>query len=196
MVRLVRKPSLWMGFFGRLIFCTIWAGGFAVFSWFIWTYHRADTPKFIFFVLGFFDLLAIGMIWDIVVRFWRTLTNKQPELEIDHEPLQRGSSAQIRFSEPHPESLAEINVRFVGEHTVKQTTGSTTRIFNERCYDQELLQMNVDGPNPITRSLQIKVPTESPGDKVKWMILVNTRLRQGGIMQHSYPIDVTGSDGL
>jgi hypothetical protein len=190
MVRLTRKPSLWLGFLGRLVFCVIWAGGFAAFSWFIWTYHRHDTAKFVFFILGFFDLLALGMIWDIVVRFWRTLTNKQPELNIDHDNLRPGSTAQIQFTEPHPESLAEINVHFVGEHTVKQKSGTTTTIFNERCFDQELLQMNVDGPNPITRSLQIKVPAESPGNEVRWMILVNTRLRQGGIMQHSYPIQV------
>ena len=189
MVRLVRKPSLWMGFFGRLLFCVIWAGAFAALSFFVWTFHRHDTPVFIFIVLGFFDLIALGMVWDIVVRFWRTLTNKQPTLEIDHDNLQLGSTAQVQFHEESPESLAEIDVRLVAMATVTTRSGSTTTTTTAPCYDQELLHMNVDGPNPITRSLQIKIPAGEFGD-AKWMISVNTRLRQGGLMQHSYPLQV------
>jgi len=182
---------MWAGFFGRLAFSTVWAGAFVAFSYFVWFHHRADTPIFIMCILGFFDLIALGMVWDIVVRFWRTLTNKQPEIEIDHEDLHPGSSALIRYNEPNPDSLAEFNVRLVATKMVVTKNGGTTTYSTEACYDQELLQMNVDGPNPITRSLPIKIPAEVPAGDPKWMIVVNTRLRQGGIMQHSYPISVT-----
>jgi hypothetical protein len=189
MIRLARKPSMWTAFFGRLLFCVIWAGAFAVLSWFVWTYHRRDTPVVILIVLGIFDFFAIGLIWDIVVRFWRTLTNREPQLEIDHDNLQLGSTAQIQFHEEKPESLAEIEVRLVAMATVTTRSGSTTITRTAPCHDQELLHVNVDGPNPITRSLQIKIPTGEFGD-ARWMINVNTRLRQGGFVQHSYPLKI------
>ena len=190
MVRLVRKPSMWGGFFGRLAFCAVWAGMSFGFSWFLWFRRPPETPTFIYFVIGLFDLIALSMVWDIVVRFWRTLTNKQPQLDIDHQSLQPGSTAQVQFSEPHPESLAEIDVRLVALESVVIRNGATTTYTTQTAYDKELLRMNVDGPNPITRSFGIKIPADSVSEKVKWMIAVNTRLRQGGIMQHTYPIEV------
>jgi hypothetical protein len=193
MIRLVRKPSLWLGFLGRLVFCIVWAGAFFGISYFVWNYRRAGTPWFMFLFLGFFDLIAIGVVWDIVVRFWRTLTNKQPEVSIDHDNLQLGSTAQVQFTEPNPESLADISVRLVAEHTLVFKSGTTKTYRTERCYDEELLAMHVDGPDPITRSMQIRIPAAPLGSQVRWMITVNTMLRQGGLMQHAYPFKVTSS---
>ena len=190
MVRLVRKPSMWAGFFGRLVFFVVWAGMSFAFSWFVWFNERAHAPLVVKIVLGFFDLIALGMLWDIVVRFWRTVTNKQPQLDIDRKDVPFGSTAQVRFTEPNPESLAEIDVRLVALQTVKREQGNTTTYTTEAIYDEELLRMNVDGPNPIERSLQIKIPSDPPSTGAQWMIAVNTRLRQGGVVQHTYPLRV------
>ena len=83
MIRLARKPSLWVNFFGRLVFGVVWAGAFIALSYFVWP-RRASTPIFILFILGFFDLLAIGVIWDLVVRFWRT--EEHPESVATRQP--------------------------------------------------------------------------------------------------------------
>src|SRR4051794_20905927 len=98
MIRLARKPSLWMNFLGRLIFAAIWAGVF--FGFFLWAWiHRFGTLTFILVILGLFDLIAIGVVWDIVVRFWRTLNHREPIVEID--PAKYGGTVQVRIVEKH-----------------------------------------------------------------------------------------------
>jgi hypothetical protein len=189
MIKMARKPSLWMGFVGRLLFGVVWAGGFLGFSWLAWQ-SRAKTPVFIFIILGLMDLIAIGVIWDLVVRFWRTLTNKQPVLEIDRASLPYGGTAQVRFAEPNPDSLANIDVRLVADHWVTTQHGNTTTSSYEPCYDEELLRMNVETNDPISRMLQIRIPLEPPAEDASWKIVVNTTLRQGGVIQHPYPLKV------
>jgi hypothetical protein len=194
MIRLARKPSLWVNFLGRLIFGVVWAGAFVALSWFVWP-RRAETPTFILIILGFFDLLALGVIWDLVVRFWRTLTKKQPIVEIDKTSLTYGSTAQLRIVEEHPESVAQMNVHLVGESwvTSDHQSGSQRVIVKsyQSCFDEELLRLNVTQTEPITRMLQIRMPPAAPAEGVQWKIVVNTSLRQGGLIQHSYPIPVT-----
>ena len=194
MIRLARKPSLWVNFLGRLLFGVVWAGAFVALSFFVWP-RRATTPTFILIILGFFDLLAVGVIWDLVVRFWRTATNKQPVLEIDRPSLPYGGTAQLRILEEHPESLATLTVHLVGQHWVvsEDQSGSQRVIVKsyQSCYDQELLRMNVTQMEPVTRMLQIQMPAAAPAENVDWKIVVNTSLKQGGLIQHSYPIPVS-----
>src|SRR6266566_3626120 len=114
MIRLARKPSLWMNFFGRLILAVIWCGAFFGFSAWAWL-HRFGTPTFILVILGLFDLIAIGVAWDIVVRFWRTLHDREPIVEVDREPAAYGDTVQVRIIEEHPQSLGEIGMKLVGE---------------------------------------------------------------------------------
>ncbi|HSP17080.1 MAG TPA: hypothetical protein VLV78_20210 [Thermoanaerobaculia bacterium] len=191
MNRLARKPSLWMNFLGRFLFGVVWAGGMSAFTWVVWVKRDANTPVFVWFVLGFFDLLAIGIVWDLVVRFWRTLMHRQPVVEIDRQSLRYGDSAQLHVVEEHPESVKEISVRLVAEHWLTTTNGGTTIRSYQPCYDQELLAISLAEAEPVSRMLQIRIPEKPPADDAKWKIVVATMLRQGGVIAHPFPIDVT-----
>jgi hypothetical protein len=190
MIRLVRKPSLWMNFLGRFAFGVVWAGAFIALSIFSW-FRRAGTPIFVFILLGFFDLFAIAVVWDLVVRFWRTLTDKQPIVEIDKPSLTYGETAQLRVAEPHPESVAELNVHLVAEHwlTTQDQPNVTVRSY-QACYDEELMRMNVVAGEQVSRMLQIRIPETPPAEDARWKIVVTTALRQGGLIQHPFPIVV------
>ncbi len=189
MMRLAPQLSLWASFLGRLLFTTIWTGFFGVFSFLIWR-HRAETPWFIFAVLGFFDLVAVGMLWDVVVRFWRTLKHREPTVEIDQPSLVYGGSAQLRVTEPHPESVAEMSVRLVCEQVITTKTENRVQQFVKRCHDSELLRLSPDGPDPLHRMLSIRLPDQPPERDVSWKIVVGTTLRQGGMIEHVFPLQV------
>jgi hypothetical protein len=196
MIRLARKPSLWMNFFGRLIFAVLWSGVFFAVSVWAWL-HRFGTPTFILIVLGFFDLIAIGVVWDIVVRFWRTLRHREPVVEVDREPAAYGDSVQVRVVEEHPESIAEMGVKLVGECDAKAerefTAHRETFISLTRCYEDELLRLKPSSGEPINRVVQMHIPQSPPADDISWKIVVDSRLKQGGVIEHSFPIRVNSA---
>ena len=172
MMRLKPHPSPWASFLGRLLFTTVWCGFCAGFSIMIWR-HPEETPWFIFGVIGLFDLIAFGMLWDVVVRMWRTLKHREPVVEIDQRSLVYGGAAQLRVTEPHPESVAVLSVRLVGGN-----------------YDQELLRLSPATPDPLHRTLSLRMPDRPPEQDVSWKVVVGTTLRQGGTIVHSYPLRV------
>lgn len=190
MMRLAPHPSPWSSFLGRLLFTTVWTGFFGVFSLMVWR-HREETPWFIFGILGFFDLVAIGMLWDVVVRFWRTLNHREPVVEIDHPSLVYGGSAQLRVTERHPESVAEISVRLVCEQLITTKTENRVQHSVQRCHDQELMRISpAGGDEPINRLLSIRMPDQPPEKDVSWKIVVGTTLRQGGMIENIFPLRV------
>jgi hypothetical protein len=193
MIRLARKPSLWTNFFGRLIFGVVWAGVFFAVSWWAWM-HRFGTPTFILVILGFFDLLAIGVVWDIVVRFWRMLHHREPVVEVEREPIEYGDSVQVRIVEQHPESIAEMGVKLVGECTTRAERDFTmhreTVISLTRCYEDELLRLQPSSGEPINRIVQMHIPQSPPAADVSWKIIVDSRLKQGGVIEHPFPFRV------
>jgi len=189
MIRLAPHPSPWASFLGRLLFTTVWTGFFAVFSFMIWR-HREETPWFIFGVLGLFDLVAFGMLWDVVVRFWRALNHREPVVEIDHPSLVYGGSAQLRVTEPHPESVAELSVRLVCEQLITTKTDNRVQQFVNRCHDEELLRMSPETSDPIHRMLSVRMPDQAPEKDGSWKIVVGTTLRQGGTIEHHFPLRV------
>ncbi len=191
MIALSRKPSIWANFFGRLAFGVVWAGAFFAFTWFIWTRRNAGhTPVFIWFVIGFFDLIAIGVVWDLVVRFWRALNGRVPVVEIDRKSLRYGDTAQLHVVEPHPESVKQFDVRLVAEHWVVTKDGTTTVKSYQACYDEELLRMNVSDETQVSRTMPVRIPETPPADDANWKIVVTTELRQGGLVQHPFPISI------
>ena len=193
MIRLVRKPSLWANFFGRLLFAIVWVGGFVFFSYWAWL-HRFGTPAFVFVILAVFDLIAIGVVWDVVVRFWRTLHDREPVVEIDRQSLAYGDSVQVRVLEEHPQSLAEMGVKLIGECYSKSETDISqhrqTVISLTRCYEEELLRLKPASDEPVSRILQMLIPKSAPADNMTWKIVVDSRLKQGGIIEHSFPLRV------
>jgi len=188
-MRLKPHPSPWASFLGRLLFTTIWCGFCVVFSIMIWR-HPEETPWFIFGVIGLFDLIAFGMLWDVVVRFWRALKHREPVVEIDQPSLVYGGSAQLRVTEPHPESVAELSVWLVGEQRITTRTGNTVQQSVSRCHDQELLRLSPATPDPLHRTLSLRMPDQPPEQDVSWKIVVGTTLRQGGTIVHSFPLRV------
>jgi hypothetical protein len=189
MIRLASHPSPWTSFLGRLLFAAVWIVFFGGFSFMVWR-HPEQTPWFIFAILGLFDLLALGMLWDVVVRFWRALRHRQPVVEIDQPSLVYGGSAQLRVTEPHPESVAEMNVRLVGENVITTTTDNRIQRFVNRCHDQELLRLSPETPDPLHRMLTVRMPDEPPAKDTSWRIVVGTTLRQGGTIVHHFPLRV------
>ncbi len=190
MIRLARKPSLWSGFLGRLAFGIVWAGSMFTATWFVWT-RGAGTPILAWIFLGILDLFALGIVWDLAIRFWRTINGRQPVLEIDRPSLRYGGSAQLHFVEPHPESLQEIAVRLVADHWVEVSEPDGTTVHTVRnCYDEELLRLNVSDGAEVSRMLQVRIPGSVPSDKPRWKIVVTAELRQGGVIEHAFPIAV------
>lgn len=196
MIRLARKPSLWMNFFGRLIFGAIWAGGFFAFSVWAWI-HRFGTPTFVLVILALFDLIAIGVVWDLVVRFGRTLNHREPIVEIDRNPAAYGDKLQVRVVEDHPESLAEIGVKLVGECWAKAEREFTAYremvVSLTRCYEDEILRLEPASADRIDRTVPMHIPQSPPADEVTWKIVVDSRLKQGGIIEHAFPFRVSDS---
>ena len=163
------------------------------FSYLAWR-HRYGTPAFAFVLLGIFDLIAVGVLWDIVVRFWRTLHHREPVVEIDRQSLAYGDSAQVRIVEPHPESIAEMGVKLIGECLSKTEMDvshhRTSVISLTRCYEEELLRLTPTSDEPISRLVQMHLPKSPPTDKMTWNIAVDSHLKQGGVIEHHFPIRV------
>jgi len=191
MIRLVRKPSLWASFLARFVFAIVWTGAFFGMTVAVWRRHP-DTIVLV--VLGCFDLIAIAILWDLVVRFWRTLKHQEPFVEIDRQSLAYGDSAQVRIVESHPESISEMGVKLVGECYAKSATDISsyreTKTVLTRCYDEELLRLKPDASEPLSRLIRVQLPKSPPADGITWKIIVDSHLKQGGVIEHAYPIRV------
>jgi hypothetical protein len=185
-----------MNFFGRLIFAVVWAGIFFGGSYWTWQ-HRFGMPAFILVILGVFDLIAIGVVWDIVVRLRRTLHRHEPVVEVERDPAAYGESVEVRIVEEHPEAIAEMGVKLVGECYTKSEVDFTqhheTVVSLTRCYEEELLRLKPSTNEPINRILRVQLPKSPPADEVAWMIIVDSHLKQGGIVEHPFPIRVRDS---
>jgi hypothetical protein len=192
MIRLQRKPSLWMNFLGRFLFGVIWAGVFAFGTLWVWR-HRYGSPVYVFVILGIFDLISIGVLWDLIARFQRTINRREPLVEIDHEPAY-GDSVKIRVTEQHPESLTELGVKLVGECYTRSEREFTQHreavVVLTRCYQDELTRAKPSS-EPVT--LTMLIPKSPPADEIAWKVIVDTTLKQGGIIEHEFPIRVRTS---
>src|SRR5262249_18575362 len=135
--RLTRKPSPWVVVLMRLAFAIFWNGFFGIFVVLSWP-HRAETPIFIQGVLGFFLLLGVGIIWDAVVRFQRTLTGKTAVVEVDRQPLRPGDTFRVRVSQRDLRSLSCLQVSIVASNTVTERSGNTTMTMTKSCYQKEI----------------------------------------------------------
>jgi hypothetical protein len=195
MIRLARNPSLWVNFFGRLI-AVVWAGIFFGGSYWTWQ-HRFGMPAFILIILGIFDLIAIVVVWDIVVRLRRTLHRREPVVEVERDPAVYGESVQVRIVEEHPESIAEIGVTLVGECYTRAEVDFTqhreTVLSLTRCYEEELLRLKPSTNEPINRIVNVQLPKSPPADDVAWKIIVDSHLKHGGIIEDPFPIRVRDS---
>ena len=194
-MRLVRRPSLWKSFFGRLAFSVVWVGGVVAFWVFTWP-RRQGVSLLLYVFPALLSVLALGLVWDVVVRFWRTVTDRQPVLELDRAPLTYGATARLRVLEPHPRSLSEMVVTLAGDHWVttreRDSRRDVTTHSYERCYEAELLRVSFTGARPVDESVELRLPDEPPADGVEWKIVVRDTLRQGGVMEHWFPVPVSG----
>jgi len=193
MIRLARKPSRWTNFFGRLIFTIVWTSACAAASTWAWP-HRFGTPLLALIILAIFDLIAIGLVTDVGIRFRRMLRDREPVVEVDRDAPAYGESVQVRIVEEHPESIAEIGVKLVGEcdsRAVREfTEHRETVVTHIRCYEEELLRLRPASGEPISRIVQMHLPKSPPADNVAWKIVVDSHLKRGGTVEHVFPLRV------
>ena len=196
MIRLARKPSLWLIFLAHLGFAILWSAAVFGASYFVWV-RRGRTSTLAVTVLVLFDLIAIGLIWDVVVRLWRTLNHRHPLVEIDRQSLAYGDSAQVHIIEPHPRSIAEMGVKLIGECYAQSATDISsyreTKTALNRCYEEELLRLKLDSADPVSRLVQMQLPKSPPADGISWKIVVDSRLKRGGVIEHGFPLKVRES---
>ena len=136
-LRLTRKPSPWVVVLMRLAFAILWNGFFSVFVVLMWP-HRDETPIFIQGVLGFFLLLGVGIIWDLVVRFHRTLTGKTAIVEVDRQPLHPGDTVRVRVCQRGLRSLSHLQISIAASNTVTEQSGNATTTTTKPCYQKEI----------------------------------------------------------
>jgi len=192
-MRLVRKPSLWSDLIARLLFALLWTAFFVVASYMAW--HRWEAISgFLIAVLTICNLIAAGLIADVIVRFARTVGHAEPIVEIDHDVLRYGDSADVHLLELHPESIAEIGMKLVGECWSKSMTDvseyrRTVRAYS-RCYEEELIRMTPAPNEPLNPTVKLQLPKSPPSEGVCWKLVVDSRLRRGGVIEHPFPLRV------
>ena len=192
-VRLCCRPSRWAGFIARLAFAVLWVAFFSGMSWLAWT-RRAGAPLFALVLVVIFDLITIPVVHDLIVCLRHTMRQHEPRVEIDQESLAYGESVSVRVTEPHPEVVAELAIKLVGECWSKSMTDvsqyrRTTRLYS-RCYEEELLRVSTQSDHPVTRILKVRLPECPPAENVCWKLIVDARLKQGGVIEHPFPLRV------
>jgi len=179
MIRLVRKPSLLVGFIGRLLFVVICAAA-VVAAW----YFVLKRGTYLIFALV--DLLAIAAVWELIA-FYRRFRHGAPVVEIDRQSLAYGDSAQVHIVEPHSQSITEMGVKLVGECYAESVTDISSyrekKVALTRCYEEELTRLK-------NQTFLLQLPKSPPADGINWKIVVAAHLKQGGVIEHSYPLRV------
>jgi hypothetical protein len=193
-LRLTRKPSPWVVVLMRLAFAILWNGFFSVFVVLMWP-HRAETPIFIQGVLGFFLLLGVGIIWDVVVRFHRTLTGKTAIVEVDCQPLHPGDTVRVRVCQRGLSSLSHLQVSIAASNTVTEQSGNTTTTTTKPCYRKEIAVCDpaAAAGDSYDETFAVQIPSESFRGTVAWSIVVRQDLAQGGIDFQTFPLPVDAS---
>jgi hypothetical protein len=184
MVRLARRPSLWLSFFLRVAFVIV--AGIAV-NAALYFASRRQT----FLMLTLVVLIAIAAVWELI-RFAFQMRHRPPVVEIDRQPLAYGDTADLRVVEKHPHRLAEIGVRLIGECSTCVATDISEyremKFARTRCYEEELLRLQPSGA--VDRTVRVQLPKSPPADGMKWSIVVDSTLKHGDVIEHPYPLRV------
>lgn len=194
--RPARKPSV-LGEIGvRLAFTVVWNAFFGAFIVGAWIHDPRTTPVLIWGVLGLFALVGLGMVWDVVARLTRQLLGRVPIVEVDRQPLRPGDRFRLRVVEPHPESLAVLQVGLVSvvvASTTRRGTVTATPTYGSRQVLLDLKGDDIPTGQPLDRTFDLELPSadEVPEGTVRWEILVATVLRQGGNLVSTFPLAVS-----
>jgi hypothetical protein len=193
-LRLTRKPSPWVDVLMRLAFAILWNGFFGVFV-VLMLPHQAETPIFIQGVLGFFLLLGAGIIWDVVVRFHRTLTGKTAIVEVDRQPLHPGDTVRVRVCQRGLGSLSHLQITIAASNTVTEQSGNTTTTATKPCYRKEIAVCDptATAGDSYDETFTVQIPSESFRGTVEWSIVVRQALAQGGLDFQTFPLQVDAS---
>src|SRR5262245_4619167 len=193
-LRLTRRPSPWVVVLMRLAFAILWNGFFGVFVVLAWP-HLAETPILIQVVLGLFLLLGVGIVWDVVVRFYRTLTGKTAVVEVDRQPLHPGDTVRIRVCQRGLNSLRRLHVGIAASNTVTKQSGTMTTTTTKPCYQREIAVWDpaATAADSYDETFAVQIPSESFRGTVEWSIVVRQDLAQGGIDFQTFPLRVVAS---
>lgn len=153
-------------------------------SYFVW-----KRRSFLIFTLV--DLIAIAAVVDLIL-FLRRFRHGAPIVEIDRNSLSYGDSASLRIVEAHPKAIAELGLKLIGECYKESATDISSyrekKIVLTRCYEEELLRLNP--AEAVDRTVQLQIPKSPPADGMTWKIVVDSHLKQGGVIEHSYPLHI------
>ena len=174
----------------------IWSAAFFV-ATLLAVQRQKPLPQFAFILLAIFDLISVVVLWKVVARFLRTMREREPIVDIDRDAMCYGESANLYLVEPNPDNIDELAVKLVGECWAKSMTEFSeyrrTVVEYSRCYEEELLRFSPESDRPLRRKVKMQLPKSAPADAVQWKIVVGTRLKQGGVIEHPFPLRVSES---
>jgi hypothetical protein len=184
MRRLARKPSLWVSFLLRVAFVIVAAIAVNVAMFFV-------MKRGAFFMLTLVLLIAVAAVWELI-RFTFHMRHRPPVLEIDRDALAYGDSVELRIVQAHPQSVAEVSVKLIGDCSKSESTDISeyreTKFARTRCYEEELLCFQPSAA--IDRTVRVQLPKSPPADGMKWLIVVAFTLEHGAVVEHPYPLRV------
>jgi len=186
MIRLTRRPSLWITFVARVAY-TAGCSAAVIAAW-------RYAPRLPWMLFGVSGIIVFAALCGIVMS-WRDMTAGVPIVKIDHSSLAYGESAKVLVLEPRPGPVAEMGVKLIGECPVSSATDISnfrdTRVSVTRCYEEELLGLRPRSDEPLSRVVQIHIPKSPPADATAWKIVVAAHLKQGGVVEHPFPLRVS-----
>jgi hypothetical protein len=184
MIRLARKPSLLASVLGRVAFLMICAVAIIAALYFVWKRRS-------FLIFALVDFIAIAAIVDLIL-FLRKFRHGAPIVEVDRESLFYGDSASVHIVEGHPKPIAELGVKLIGECYKESATDISSyrekKRMLTRCYEEELLRLKPS--EAVDRTVPLQIPKSPPADGMNWSIVVDSHLKQGGVIEHSYPLPI------
>ena len=185
-MRLARRPSQSLTIITLAVSALLWVGCFVAITVALWHPHTAVF-------LACVDLVAVIVLWDIAARLFRASHCPQPWIEIDKPSLHYGDGARLHLIDSHTASLCDLEVALIGECDLAAATELSqhreTIAAPRRCYEEELLRIAPLGL-PIDRTLSIQLPKSAPADRTRWSVLVTAHLKQGGVVEHPFPLPV------
>jgi hypothetical protein len=184
MRRLARKPSLWVSFLLRVVFVIVAAIAVNVAMFFV-------MKRGAFLMLTLVLLIAIAAVWELI-RFTFNMRHRPPVLQIDRRSLAYGDSAELRLIQAHPQSVAEVSVKLIGDCSKCESTDISeyreTKFARTRCYEEELLRFQPSAA--IDRTVRVQLPKSPPADGMTWKIVVDFTLKHGAVIEHPYPLRI------
>src|SRR5262245_23057378 len=191
--RLAMVPSPWGVVAGRRAL-TLAVNGFLAMFVVRGRSHVDEVPLFAKVVVTLWGFIGLGMVWDLVVRAYRTAVGRFAVLELDRLPLRPGAKAHGRVLLRDPATLSGLTVSLVGERHETRTDEGRVQVIAARFHESVVFTFDPasdpeTGPM-LDRRFAVPVPGELPPGTLTWRLVVALRLKQGGMDSQDFPLQV------